>query len=47
MLLINHFYLVTLQPLDWIIFLELPWLGGASDNPGQQVISKSNTYHFQ
>lgn len=47
MLLINHFSLDTLLPLGWIIFLEHPCLGGASDSPSQQVIRKSNMHHFQ
>lgn len=32
LLLINHFSLETLLPLDWIVFLEHPCLGGASDS---------------
>lgn len=47
MLLINHFSPDPLLPLDWIVFLELPCLGGASDSPSLQVIRKSNMHHFQ
>lgn len=47
MLLINHFSLVTSQPLDWIIFLGLSCLCRVSGSPNQCILSKRNMYHFQ